>query len=114
MNVSEVVISIAKNPTIERTYGNILEAWREPKNIYVTRSVKSPPRNPAAMLPRQESPIDTMLIFAGPSTSSLLFTSFCASFMCEIDYKQHKSTDRDKYISKIENCKVFYTDEVGH
>jgi len=39
--------------------------------MYVKSRVKSPPRNPAARLPRQESPIEKGWIFAGPSTSSL-------------------------------------------
>ena len=69
--VTETVMSTAKNPTIERTYGNIFAASRDPRNTYVTRNVKSPPRNPAAILPILARATESISTFAGPSKSSL-------------------------------------------
>ena len=87
---------------------------KSPIKRYDRRNTKIPIRNPVtreSIVIREKPTIST---FGGPRTSSVL-TVILSRLISSIEYivtEYTKSPDRNKYIRKVQDCKVFYRDEV--
>ena len=84
------------------------------KNVIIARSI--PTKNPvtSATVVISQKPIRST--FGGPRTSSVLTDILSRVVFCidEIVRDNTKSPYRDKYIRKVQDCKVFYCDKVDN
>jgi hypothetical protein len=111
--VSIFPIVRAKNVIIARIIGEA-PVWREkfPIAKYANMTIMTPESTQTMSPVRRIMRIPTASYFGGPRSSSGVSLSMFSSDTIE-EYDE-KCSDRDKYICKIQNSKVFYRDEIDN
>lgn len=87
-----------------------------PRNKNAIRKTRIQMRNPVTRATRliRKNPI--LSTFGGPSRSSVLTVTLSSLLfsIIEVIKDECHSTYRDKYIRKVQDCKIFYRDEVDN
>jgi len=107
---------VAKKVIIARSIGDTqLCIEKLQRNINDNRNTMIPIRNPITSATEVINKTHIRSILGGPSNSSgvstVVLSSLLFSIIYIIKYERH-STNRDQYIRKIQDCKIFYRDKI--
>ncbi len=90
--------------------------WRENSQIekYTRINTPTPTRSPITREKNVMSPSPKISILGGPRISSGVRLAISSVFGSDIRENKEKNSDRDKYICKVQNSKIFHCNKIYH